>query len=258
MKRTALITGASMGIGYEMALQLAAMGVDLVLVARSHDKLQQLAADLRAKHGIRVTVLAHDLSQYHHALTIFNECQQQGIVVDYLINNAGFGDFGFFHQSHWPRQEQMINLNITALAYLTRLFLPYMVQRGSGRILNIASTAAFVPGPLMSVYYATKAFVLSFSEAISNELEGTGVTVTCLCPGPTESHFAEAATAQETNLFKNRKLPAAASVAAYGIKAMFRGQRIAMPALRDRLLIFGNRLVPRSWVLKGSRMILGK
>jgi uncharacterized protein len=179
---TALITGASSGIGLELAKVFAANKINLVLVARSESKLNELANEVK-QQGVTVNVLAKDLSSYNTAKEIFDWCGQQNIQIDYLVNNAGVGDFGFFHESEWKKQEQIINLNITALTYLTHLFLPDMVKRKNGKVLNVASTAAFQPGPTMSVYYATKAFVLHFSEAIANELEKTGVTVTALCPG---------------------------------------------------------------------------
>jgi len=214
--RTALITGASSGIGLELAKIFAQNKINVVLVARSEDKLMQLAHDIKNQYGIAVAVLAKDLSDYNNSKEVFEHCNQQNIQIDYLVNNAGFGDFGFFADSDWDKQLQMINLNITTLTYLTRLFLPGMLERKYGKIMNVASTAAFQPGPTMSVYYATKAYVLHFSEAIANELEGTGVTVTALCPGATESGFQSVANLQESKMVKGKKLPSSEEVAKYG------------------------------------------
>jgi uncharacterized protein len=258
MSKTVLITGASSGIGYELAYLCAAKKMDLVLIARSENKLQVMAGEMQQQFGVKVYVLALDLSNYHHAQDAFNWCQQQGIVVDYLVNNAGFGDFGFFHERDWTKQEQMINLNITTLTYLTHLFLPGMILRKSGRIMNVASTASFVPGPLMSVYYATKAFVLSFSEALGEELKDKGVTVTALCPGATESGFAKLASMEETPVFKNRKIPTSKDVAVYGLDAMLKGKRIAVYSLKNKLMVFGMNFVPRGLLARASRFVLSR
>ncbi len=180
---TVLITGASGGIGYELAKLFARDHHNLVLIARSSDKLAQVAKELQA-HGVTVKTIALDLAEPPAPKFLFDQLQREGVAIDILINNAGFGAFGDFAQM--PEQEILgqIDLNITALTALTRLFLPPMVQRRSGRIMNVASTAGFQPGPLMAVYYATKAYVISFSEAIANELHDSGVTVTCFCPEP--------------------------------------------------------------------------
>jgi uncharacterized protein len=255
--KTALITGASLGIGYEMAQQLAAAGTNLVLVARSEQKLQEMAAQLQSKYNIAITVIAKDLSVYAHAKEVFDACESKNIQVDYLINNAGFGDFGFFHESDWSKQEQMINLNITTLTYLTRLFVTGMIERKYGRILQVASTASFQPGPCMSVYFATKAYVLHFSEALSNELEGTGVSVTALCPGATISGFQQAAAMEDAKLFKNKSLPSSKEVAAFGLKAMMQGKRVAIHGFMNSLLARSVGFMPRGVVLKVSRMLQG-
>ena len=255
--KTALITGASGGIGLELAKIFAKNKIDTILVARDEIKLVSLAEELK-QQGISARVLPKDLSNYHTAKEAFDFCEQNNIRVDYLINNAGFGDFGFFAESDWKKQEQMINLNITALTYLTRLFLPGMVERKSGKIMNVASTAAFQPGPTMSVYYATKAYVLHFSEAISNELEGTGVTVTALCPGATQSGFQKAAAMEESKLVKGKKLPTSKEVAEYGYKAMMTGKAVAIHGLKGKLLVFGARFSPRFLVLKIARYLQDK
>lgn len=256
--KTALITGASSGIGLELAKIFAAQKVNLVLVARSKEKLQVLANELQSQHGVVVYVLAKDLSDYNTAKEIFDWCNDENIPVDYLINNAGFGDFGLFAESQWEKQEQMINLNITTLTYLTHLFLPAMIKKGAGKIMNVASTAAFQPGPTMAVYYATKAYVLHFSEAIANELEGTGVTVTALCPGATESGFQNAADMHESKLVKGKKLPSSKEVAAFGYKAMMRGKTVAIHGFRNYLLANSVRFAPRKLVVKIARALQDK
>ncbi|MBY0426510.1 MAG: SDR family oxidoreductase [Cytophagales bacterium] len=258
MKRTALITGASSGIGMELAREFAKAKNNLVLVARSMDKLQTLAKELEGQYGVTVHLLSKDLSKYEAAKEAFDWTLNEGITIDYLVNNAGFGDFGFFVESNWEKQLQMINLNITTLTYLTRLYLPGMVQRKYGKILNVASTAAFQSGPTMSVYYATKAFVLHFSEAIANELEGTGVTVTALCPGATESGFQSAAAMEESNLVKGKKLPTSKEVAEYGFKAMMKGKVVAIHGLMNYLMANSVRFTPRPLVVKITRMMQDK
>lgn len=255
---TALITGASSGIGLELAKLFAADGHHLVLVARSEGKLQELATQLQQQYNISVHILAKDLSDYHTAQAIFDWCNSKGIAVDFLVNNAGFGDFGFFVESDWDKQEQMINLNITVLTYLTRLFLPGMVQRKSGKVLNVASTAAFQPGPTMSVYYATKAYVLHFSEAIANELSGSGVTVTALCPGAFESGFQAAAAMEESKLVKGKKLPTSLEIASYAYRQMQKGARVAIPGLMNKIMANSIRFTPRGLVLKIVRAMQNK
>lgn len=244
MKKTALITGASSGIGLELARVFAKNNISLVLTARSEDKLLQIKRELENDYGITVAIVPLDLSDYHNALKIYELLKKENIAVEYLVNNAGFGDYGFFHESDWPKQAEMINLNVTALTYLTHLFLKDMVARKSGRIMNVSSTAAFQPGPLMSVYYATKAFVQHFSEAIANELADKGVTVTALCPGPTESNFANAADMDSSPLFK-RKLPTSLDVAEYGFKAMMSGKTVAIHGVGNKILRQSGRFAPR-------------
>jgi short-subunit dehydrogenase len=258
MNKVALITGASNGIGLELAKLFAADKIDVLLVARSESKMQALAESLRAAHGTKVWVLAIDLSEPASAKEVKAYCDQQQLQIEYLVNNAGFGDFGLFAECDWNKQLEMINLNITTLTWLTRLFLPAMIQRHSGRILNVASTAAFQPGPLMSVYFATKAFVLSFSEAISNELEGTGVTVTVLCPGATESGFQKAAALEESKMVKDRKLPGSAEVAAFGYDAMKKGKVVVIHGFMNALMATSIRFSPRPLVRKIVRRIQEK
>lgn len=255
MKKTALITGASGGLGEEFARIHASKGDNLVLAARSKEKMEALKAELEKQYGISVYVLALDLSEPSAPKRIFDELQNQKIHIDYLINNAGFGDYGLFHKSKWEKQLQMINLNITSLVYLTRLFLPEMIKQRYGKILNIASTGAFQPIPTFSVYAATKAFVLSFSEAIANETKGTGVTVTTLCPGATATGFETAASMENSNLFKGN-VATSLNVATYGYEAMMRGKTTVVHGLINQIMAFSVRLAPRKIVTSIARMKL--
>lgn len=256
MTSIAIITGASSGIGLSFAKQMASKNINLLLVARSADKLSALAKTLQKDHPIQVFTLAIDLSKPAEAEKIVGWCQSNAMQVDYLINNAGFGDLGIFHESDWQRQHQMMELNMTTLVYLTHSFLPGMVKRGTGRILNVASTAAFQPGPGMAIYFATKAFVLHFSEAIAEEVSASGVTVTALCPGATESNFANEAKATDSKLFKGRKLPTSDEVARYGIHAMMRGKRVVVHGFTNRILTMSLRFIPRNVVTKVSAFIM--
>ena len=232
---TALVTGASGGIGAEIARVLAS-DHDLVLVARSAAKLDALATELG---GARV--IAADLSDPGAVAKIATEVAD----VDVLVNNAGVGDFGEFAAADPERTLAMIQLNVTSLTALTRQYLPGMLARGHGRVMNVASTASFQPGPLMAVYYATKAYVLSFSEAVAEEVRGTGVTVTALCPGPTASGFQAAADMEMSPLVANRKLPSATDVARYGVTAMQRGDAVAVPGVMNKVMAASVRFTPR-------------
>ncbi len=232
---TALVTGASSGIGAELARIHAERKGNLVLVARRADRLEALKAELEQAHGITAHVIAKDLSDPEAPQQIHDELAAQDVQIDYLINNAGFGYAGLFHEQNWARNEAMIKVNVVALAALTRLFAPEMAARGSGRILNVASMAGFLPGPLQAVYYATKAFVVSFSEATNNELAGTGVTVTALCPGPVKTEFLD-----QANLKHVRGLAryvSAHGVAQAGYDAMRKGKTIIVPGVVNKLII---------------------
>ncbi len=257
MNKTVLITGASSGIGYEFATIYASKGFDLVLVARNQTKLAELQLACKTTKN-NVEIIAKDLSQINSANEIVEYCTTKNIRVDYLINNAGFGDFGFFAESNWDKQQEMLNLNIVTLTKLTHLFLPQMLENKFGKILNVASTAAFQPGPLMSVYYATKAYVLSFSEAISNELEGTGVSVCALCPGPTESGFLDAAALQESKLFKGKKLATSKEVAQFGYDSLENNKVVAIHGLMNTIMATAIRFAPRGLVRKMVRFIQSK
>lgn len=252
-KHTVLISGASSGIGYELAKIFARNGHDLILVARSADKLLQFAELLRNDYQVQVAAFARDLSDLQQVRELYETITQEGVFVDFLINNAGFGDYGYFVDSDWHKTEQMIQLNITSLTLMTHLFLQNMKQQQRGRIMHVASTAAFQPGPLMAVYYATKSYVLFFSEALFNELAEHHITVTALCPGPTESGFQAAADLHESRLVKGKRLPSAASVAEYGFMAMMQGKRLAIPGAMNKLMAVMIRFSPRAWVLKVVR-----
>ncbi len=245
MKETVLITGASGGIGAELSKLFAAGGRDLVLVARSQNKLNQLASDLQKAHPIRVTVLAKDLSDPAAPGEIFAALQAQNIAIDILVNNAGYGTHGPFEELDLTAELAMLELDVLSLVKLTRLFLPGMVARGHGRILNLGSTGSFAPVPLMADYGAAKAFVLSFSEALSEELRGKNVTVTALCPGVTITGFQERSNVQGMTMLRG-PVQTAAEVARTGYNALMRGQAVAVPGLYNWLMAFSVRLVPRS------------
>lgn len=255
MSETALITGASSGIGMEMAKILAAKKINLVLVARSEHLLEKLKLELEKEHSITVFNIVRDLSEIDSAKDVYDIIKMENIQIDYLINNAGFGDFGKFTETDWKKEYDMIQLNIVALTYLTKLFLQDMVKRDNGRIMNVASTAAFQPGPLMAVYYATKGFVLSLSEAIAEEIRGSRVTITTLCPGPTETAFEKNAALTDSSLFKRMKVAKANDVADYGIQAMMKGRSIAVHGLMNKIMAFSNRVLPRKLILKAIHQI---
>lgn len=257
MGKRALITGASGGIGLELARIHASFGDDLILVARSLDKLENIKKELENDHGIDVKIISVDLAVRDAARKVFDEVEKCGLHVDYLINNAGFGDFGFFHESSWEKQEMMVSLNITALMQLTWHVLPGMIRMGEGRILNVASTAAFQPGPTMSVYFASKAFVLSFSEAINNELKDKGVSVTALCPGSTDTGF-HAVALGDPQLVRERRMDTAARVALTGYRAMMKGKPVVFHGFKNLFMANAVRFFPRSFIVKMARKIQEK
>jgi uncharacterized protein len=255
---TVLITGASNGIGLELAKVHASKGGDLVLVARNKTKLDELKSELESQYKVSVYTIGKDLSANNSAQEVYDETTKQNIQIDYLINNAGFGDFGMFVETEWNKELQMINLNITTLTQFTKLYLQDMVKRGSGKIMNVASTAAFQSGPTMAVYYATKAYVLSFSEAVDNEVSDKGVTVTTLCPGATESGFQAAAAMEESNLVKGKKLPTSKEVAEYGYASMMKGKTVAIHGMINWIMANSVRFTPRALVVKLTRKIQDK
>ena len=245
---TALVTGASSGIGADLARELAKDGHDLVLVARRAEPMQTLANEL----GTKVTIITSDLSKPGAAAALAGELESRGLAIDVLINNAGLGATGAFDQSDPAKNSEMLQVNVTALTELTRLLLPQMIARRSGRILLVASTAAFQPGPQMAVYYASKAYVLSFGEAIAYELRGTGVTVTTLCPGPTATNFADAAENNKTVLFKSPliKVMSSAEVARIGYRALKSGRRVVVAGAANALVAVTARMSPHAAVLR--------
>jgi len=249
---TALITGASAGLGAEFAKLCAAGGYDVVLVARSAERLTELASELSKTYRVQARPLAVDLAESAAPSRIFE--QLRSTPIELLVNNAGFGVRGPYAETDWARESSLIQVNMVSLAHLTKLFLPDMLRRRSGRILNVASTAAFVPGPFMAVYYASKAFVLSFSEALANEVQGTGVTVTVLCPGATRTEFAQVAGVADTPLFHGPTM-GAAEVARIGYDAMMAGKPSVIAGARNRWMIRGTRLVPRSFVAAETRKL---
>jgi uncharacterized protein len=249
-QKTALITGASGGIGYEFAKLFAHDKYNLVLVARSQQKLAQVADELKSKFGISVKVIAKDLSNFSASEEIFTELQNEGIKISALVNNAGFATYGHFTETELTAELNMMQVNVVCLTHLTKLFLKDMVKQREGKILNVASTAAFQPGPLMAVYYATKAYVLSFSEAIANELEGTGVSVTALCPGPTESGFQQRAAMEESKLVSGQKIMDAETVAKIGYRGLMENRPVVIPGVKNKLLTETVRFTPRKMVTK--------
>ncbi|OOF45837.1 SDR family NAD(P)-dependent oxidoreductase [Rodentibacter trehalosifermentans] len=257
MNKTALITGASNGIGLELAKIHAQKGGDLVLVARSQEKLSQIAQDLKQQFGVKVWTIAQDLARPQAAQTIFDETEAKGIQVDILINNAGVGGHGRFFERDLAKEGQMIQLNITALTELSHLYLQAMIARKSGKILNVSSTASFMPGPLQAVYYATKAYVTSFSQAIAEEVREFGVTVTALCPGAVATGFVEAGGLEDIEAWKHAKSPQ--SVAEYGYQAMLKGELVAFNESKLKFALeWIIPFLPRKMVLKMSRTAMEK
>jgi uncharacterized protein len=250
---TALITGASSGIGLELARIFAANGQDVVLVARSEGKLRALATELQAAGRVRAHVVAADLAVPGAARTIVEQLDARGIAIDVLVNNAGYGVYGPFLETSLEAELGMIQVNIVALTELTKRLAPAMAARGDGRVLNVASVAAFLPGPLMAVYYATKAYVLSFSEAIANELAGSGVSVTVLAPGPTESGFETAAALQDSKLFDRDRLPTSRDVARAGYDGVMSRKPLVVPGITNKVTIQLTRIAPRRLVARSVR-----
>jgi short-subunit dehydrogenase len=249
MKNVALITGASSGIGKELAYIHAEQKGDLVIVARRQAELEALKSEIEAKYGVQVEIIVKDLTKQEAPKEIYDELKQAGIEVEYLINNAGFGGLGKFHEREWKQDEAMINLNILALTSLTRIFLPDFVKRNSGRILNVSSTASLLPGPLQAVYYATKAYVTSFSNAIAEELYDTNVTVTALLPGATETEFGKISGMDKTSMFESTS--SAKKVAEEGYNAMMNGDLNKISGLT-----FGQKLMMAFVPVTPTKMLL--
>ncbi|MFD0991455.1 SDR family NAD(P)-dependent oxidoreductase [Mariniflexile jejuense] len=244
MTKTALVTGAASGLGYELAILLATDAYKLILVDIDANSLSKVKTELENNFKIQVITLEKDLSEKNIAENIIAEIKDEPI--DVLINNAGFGLFGSFVDTDWERESEMLHVHILTTTHLTKLVLEGMVKRGSGRILNISSLAAFQPGPLMAIYYASKGYMLSFSEAIANELKGTGVTVTALCPGPTKTSFQKTVSANSCDNKITFNMASAKTVAAYGYKSMLKGKTYAIPGKFNKFLAILPRLVSRN------------
>lgn len=248
-ERTALVTGASAGLGAELCWLFAREGHDVVLVARRKDKLEALANAIAKETGVVTTVLPEDLTDPGAPPRLATALAAQGTHVEFLVNNAGFGTTGAFAELDPKRELEMIQVNVTALVHLTRLFLPGMIARRSGRILNLGSTAGFQPGPFMADYYASKAFVNSFTEALWFELRDTGVTATVSCPGATATEFADVAGLTESRLFQAGTM-GARDVATHAYHALMRGERLAIPGVKNKALLQSLRVAPRGTVLR--------
>lgn len=253
--RTALITGASAGIGRELANLFAADHYNLVLVARNGARLAEFADELQNQFGVAAKSFPLDLTAPSAPQFLFDQLSREGVEVDVVVNNAGYGKRGAFAQISAEESLGQIQLNVTALTQLTKLFLQPMLERRSGKILNVASTAGFQPGPLMAVYYATKAYVISFSEALANELQGTGVSVTCLCPGPTDTEF-QGRAGTEDSLFKKMRPMDAETVAREGYQALLKGKPLVISGFKNWLLAESLRISPRRLVTAISRKVL--
>ena len=244
-----MITGASSGIGLELAHLFARDGYRLVLVARSRGTLRELGDELQSRYSISVRISPKDLAHPASPVELYQELQEAGFVLDVLVNNAGFGGRGAFMETDWYNEAEMIQVNITALMHLTKLFLPQIRAR-EGKVMNVASVAAFLPGPFMSVYYASKAFVLSFSEALAEELSGTGTTVTCLCPGPVVTGFQKRAGTAGTSLDRGPLMMDVREVARAGYEGMKQGKRLVIPGWKNAALVQGLRAAPRGMATK--------
>jgi uncharacterized protein len=257
MNKTALITGASTGIGFEFTKLLAADGYNLVLIARNEQKLREIAANLTTKFNISVKIYSKDLSVASDAENLVRQIQQDVGAIEVLVNNAGFGLSGAFVDTDLARELEMIQLNVVSLVIFTKLLAREMVQRKHGKILNVASTAAFQPGPLMAIYYATKAFVLSFSEALAEELKESGVTVTALCPGPTATEFSKRAELEKSRLFQGGIVPVLdpVTVAKIGYEGLSKGQRVVIPGLINKIGVLSVRVTPRRLVAQIAKQL---
>lgn len=248
---TALITGASSGIGRDLARLFAQDGYNLALVARSADRLEELASKLIHEFGITARVFAQDLAKPGSAQELFQELRVlsdnpgKDPEIDVLVNNAGFGSHGPFKDIPLITHQRMMQLNMVTLTELTALILPEMLRRKKGRILNVASVAAYQPGPMLAVYYASKAYVLSFSEALANELQGSGVTVTALCPGPTRTEFMERAGMSDLKVLKNAPVMSSLPVAREGFRGMMRGKPVVIPGALNKIMVFSTRFASR-------------
>jgi uncharacterized protein len=257
MAKTALITGASEGIGYELVKLFAKDGYDCVLAARNKKKMDQLAAEVEKNFGITTRVITKDLSLPESAREIFDELHAANVPVDVLINNAGLGICGDFAKSDMDMNLHMLQVNMITLTKLTWLFLPDMLKRKSGKIMNVGSIASFTPSPGFALYNASKAYVLFFSEALREELKGTAVSVTCLCPGPTRTNWQARAGAENIRLNQLRMIDAK-SVAEYGYKGLMKGKRLVVPGIDNKITLLSTKFAPRAVVLKAARFLTQK
>lgn len=241
--KIALVTGAASGLGYEFSLLLAHDNYTIIMVDIDKEKLEKAKKNIQSQNNIDIKILVKDLSKPNVADEIFKDLHKP---VDVLINNAGFGLFGFFAKTKWQRECDMLNLHVNTTTRMTKLALKSMMRRSSGKILNVASLAAFQPGPFMSIYYASKAYLLSFSQAIANELKGTGISVTVLCPGPTRTSFQDVVSANSSKNKIKFNMASAKEVARCGYTAMMKGKTIAIPGMFNKFLAFLPRIVPRN------------
>lgn len=258
--RTALITGASSGIGKELAKIFARKKANLVLVARNEQKLKAVQEEIlsECKCSSDLHIIPADLSKNAEIEKVYGICQERNIHIDYLVNNAGFGMGGLFVEKDWETYSRMIKLNILGLTHLCHLFLPGMLEAGFGRIMNVSSLAGFLPGPNMAVYFASKAYVLHFTEALNMELKGSKVTVTALCPGPTDTAFQDVAEMTDSKLFKQTNLYTAQEVAEFGFNAMMNGWRVAIPGWKNMIMAKFSRIAPRSWAMNVAKNLNSK
>jgi len=259
LEQTVLITGAAGGFGYEFSRLFAENSYNLVLVDIDEDNLESVARELESGFQIKVHRIICDLAEPDAAIKVFNSVKENELTINILVNNAGFGDFGFFHNTDWEKEKCMLQLNMITLTQLSKLFLKEMIKSNSGKILNIASVAAFQPGPLMALYFASKAYILSFSESIANEARGTGVSVTVLCPGTSKTGFQKAAGHINSNLVKKKLiLNSPEFVARYGYQALMRGKTVAIPGRLNYFLVNLSRILPRNLVTRIVRKVQEK
>jgi short-subunit dehydrogenase len=253
MNRLALVTGASGGIGLELAKLLAADGFDVALVARNQQKLESISREFHERFSVQPIVIVADLAKPDAAAEIARRLEYDSRPIEVLINNAGVGTFGPFHEQPLEKILELLQINIVSLTELTRRLLPRFVAHGDGHVMNVASTAAFQPGPLMAVYYASKVYVLHLSEAIGEELSNTNIKVTALCPGPTSTEFEQRADMQGSKLFSSHRVMTAEQVARIGYRGMWQGKAVVIPGFTNRFLAWATRLPPRSWLPKFAR-----
>jgi len=250
-----LITGASSGIGFELAQLFAKNRHNLILVSRREDKLKQLAIDLKKTYKIKILTLSLDLSHTNATEEIFRQVKEKTISVNYLVNNAGFYVKGAFSETSWEEEEKLIQLQCLNHTHFTKQFLPDMIKKGKGGILNVASTGSFVPGPYNAIYCAIKSFVLSFSEALAEEVSGSGITITALCPGGTYTNFQDFSKRKKSFIFP---IMEASKVAEIGYKALMKGKRIAIPGMANKIQVFFMRFIPRNLVSKLTGLMVEK